>query len=98
MERPVRGLRSAWAAGVVAALVVGAQRIGYACAVCFSGREDEARIAFIGTTVLLTLLPLVMIGGVAWWLWRRALALERQAVAETHAVPLPAVSRASSSR
>jgi hypothetical protein len=75
------------AAGVVAALVVWAPRIGHACAVCFSGREDGARIAFIGTTALLTLLPLVMIGGVAWWLWRRACELERQAV-----------SRASSSR
>ena len=98
MERLARGLRSAWAAGVVAALVVWAPRIGHACAVCFSGREDGARIAFIGTTVLLTLLPLVMIGGVAWWLWRRACELERQSVAETRAVPMPAVSRASSSR
>ncbi len=32
----------------------------YACAVCFSGQENS-RIAYIGTTVFLSLLPLAII-------------------------------------
>ncbi len=47
-----------------------------ACAVCFSGR-DENRLAFTTTTVFLTALPLVMIGSVVGWL--RWLAAERRA-------------------
>lgn len=42
----------------------------YACPVCFD-RDDEARIAFLATTGLLTLLPLGMVGGVLVWLRRR---------------------------
>jgi hypothetical protein len=43
--------------------------------VCFTG--DEATVAaFIGTTVFLSLLPLMLIGGGVWWLWRRARRFE----------------------
>ena len=49
-----------------------------ACAVCFSGR-DETRAAFLATTLLLSVLPLAMVGALVFWLRRRALALERQA-------------------
>jgi hypothetical protein len=48
-----------------------------ACAVCFSGR-DETRAAFLATTLGLSALPLAMIGGLAFWLRRRALALREQ--------------------
>jgi len=38
----------------------------FACPVCFSG-SPKIRMAFFGTTILLSLLPLGMIGaGVAW--------------------------------
>ena len=50
-------------------------RIASACAVCFSGR-DETRLAYVLTTVLLTALPLALLGGFLWWLRRRARALE----------------------
>lgn len=43
----------------------------YACPVCFD-RDDEARLAFLATTGLLTLLPLGMVGGLAMWLRKRA--------------------------
>jgi hypothetical protein len=43
-----------------------------ACAVCFTGRADETRIAFIATTALLTALPILLIGSLVWWLRRRA--------------------------
>ena len=46
-----------------------------ACAVCFDPTEQN-REAFIGTTVFLTLLPLALIGGGAWWIVRRYETLE----------------------
>ena len=48
-----------------------APRAAQACAVCFSGRTDETRVAFILTTALLTFLPFVLLGAAGWWLWRR---------------------------
>ena len=41
-----------------------------ACSVCYVGAE-ESRKAFLLTTVLLSLLPLGMVGTFAWWFWRR---------------------------
>jgi hypothetical protein len=40
-----------------------------ACSVCYGGAE-ESRKAFLFTTVLLSLLPISMIGGLAWLVWR----------------------------
>ena len=40
-----------------------------ACAVCFSG-SGRVRSAFFDTTILLSLLPLAMIFGGLWYLWR----------------------------
>lgn len=48
-----------------------------ACAVCGPGTE-ESRVAFIVTTGILTALPLVMIGGVFWWLRGRFAEMERR--------------------
>lgn len=47
----------------------------FACPVCFD-RDDEARIAFLATTGLLTLLPLGLVAGFGVWLRRRARAEE----------------------
>lgn len=44
-----------------------------ACAVCFD-QNVERRAAFLGTTILLSLLPLGMFGSLVWWLRRRWLA------------------------
>ena len=65
-------------AGALVALLILAPEIALACPVCMSGRDDETRAAFILTTLFLTLLPLALIGGVVWWLTRRARSLERQ--------------------
>ena len=43
----------------------------HACPVCFD-RDDEARVAFLATTGLLTLLPLGLVAGVGAWLRKRA--------------------------
>ncbi len=42
-----------------------------ACAVCYQAKTDASRIAFIGTTALLTFLPLVVVGGGVWWVRRK---------------------------
>jgi hypothetical protein len=42
-----------------------------ACAVCFQGRSDASRVAFIATTAAMTFLPLGVIGGMAWWVRRQ---------------------------
>ena len=46
-----------------------------ACSVCYGGAE-ESRKAFLFTTVLLSLLPIGMIGGFGWWVWRRLREVE----------------------
>jgi hypothetical protein len=63
-------------------------RVAQACAVCFSGRSDETRQAFVGSTAFMTFLPILVIGGVVWWLRRRALAMqaEQRASAARHLV------------
>jgi hypothetical protein len=62
------------AATAIAVLAI-APEAAYACSVCSAGRDDETRAAFIGTTVLLSVLPLALIGGMAWWVRRRSRAL-----------------------
>ena len=61
---------------VPAALLLFAPQAVHACAVCFGGQEGDTRMAFILTTVFLTFLPLLMIGGVVWWFRRRFRQLE----------------------
>lgn len=63
-----------------AALIALAPGAAEACAVCFSGRE-EGRAAYLATTLLMTLLPLGLIGGLVWWLRRRAAELRADAEA-----------------
>jgi hypothetical protein len=73
----------------VGGLVLWSPQIGWACSVCFSG-QDETREAFTLTTIFLTLLPLLGIGGAVGWLWRRARQLEQASPAvEPHPAALP---------
>ncbi len=44
-----------------------------ACAVCFDA-TDENRRAFLDTTIFLSLLPLVLIFGGGYWIYRQSLA------------------------
>ena len=43
----------------------------WACAVCDAG-ETSNRTAFYFTTALLTFAPLIMLGGGAWYIWRKS--------------------------
>jgi len=70
--RRSRGLR--WSSASVLALAVaavGVPEVASACAVCGFGREEN-RAAFLLTTIFLSALPLVAIGGIVGWLWYRA--------------------------
>ena len=42
-----------------------------ACAVCFQAKTDATRVAFIASTAAMTGLPLLVVGGVAWWVRRK---------------------------
>ncbi len=64
-----------WLAAAVGLVLVWAPETGDACAVCFSGR-DENRQAFTITTGLLTALPLLMIGSFVYWLRLRVREME----------------------
>jgi uncharacterized iron-regulated membrane protein len=85
-------------AALAAAWTLAAPRAALACAVCLGSQSELSRKAFFGTTMLLTLLPFALIGGLIWWVRRRARALDEQARRELRAAPPPDVSRASSSR
>ncbi|MEM7138295.1 MAG: hypothetical protein AAF500_17070 [Myxococcota bacterium] len=63
----------AWAIGSMAGFAS-------ACPTCASPLEEN-RQAFVDTTILLTLVPLAMIGGFVWWLRRKARSLETPEIA-----------------
>jgi len=64
-------------ASVVAAVVALAwvADLAYACPSCASPLEEN-RQAFVDTTVFLTVVPLMMMGGFIWWLRRRIRAMD----------------------
>jgi len=61
---------------ICAALVIGLPEIAQACSVCSAGRDDAVRAAFIGTTIFLSVVPLVAIGAGVLWLRRRLREME----------------------
>jgi hypothetical protein len=85
-----RLLRSALHAPLAAALLA-APRAALACSVCTGGQKEEVGQAFFVGSLLLSLLPLAAIGAAAWWLRRRARAID--AAARAAALPEPARSR-----
>ena len=60
----------------LAALVVWSPEIAQACSVCSAGRAEASRVAFIGTTIFLSVLPLTVIGLGVLWLRRRLREME----------------------
>jgi hypothetical protein len=63
-------------------MALSAPEAAMACSVCFSATEQN-RMAFLGTTIFLSLLPLFLIGTVSVVLWRRSRALADSASDET---------------
>jgi hypothetical protein len=68
-------------------LIVWSPGLSRACAVCMSGRDDETRAAFLGTTIFLSLLPVLAVGGVVIWLRRRLRKQEQDEAREQRSVP-----------
>jgi len=77
----IRILRVTLALAVVA-MAFGANT-ALACPSCASPLEEN-RQAFVDTTIFLTVVPLAMIGGLIWFIRRRAREMER-----TSEIPLP---------
>jgi hypothetical protein len=75
----------AWLARAAFAAVVGANGVALACPVCFSAKDEAQRQAFFDTTIFLTLLPLALIGGIAYWIFKRSVSLAAEEAAETSA-------------
>lgn len=69
------------AAMALVGLLVSFPHLAEACSVCTSGREEENQMAFILTTIFLSLLPPLCVGAVIFWLFRRAREVERAATA-----------------
>ena len=42
----------------------------YSCAVCFSGSEESLQAYYV-TTVFLTLLPVLMLASIGYWIYRK---------------------------
>lgn len=65
-------MRHAWTIALPAALLLAAPDAARACAVCAGGDTDAVRYAFLWTTGFLSLLPVSLVGGLVWYLRRRA--------------------------
>jgi amino acid transporter len=50
--------------------------VAYACPSCASPLEEN-RQAFVDTTIFMTVVPLAMVGGMIWWIRRKAKELEK---------------------
>ena len=48
--------------------------VAMACPLCLASSGEANRLAFLGTMVLLTSLPVLMIGGLIFWIARRSSA------------------------
>jgi hypothetical protein len=55
--------------------------IARACPVCFAARDEAERIALLGTTVFLTALPVIMVGGIIYWIAKRSRELDEDQAA-----------------
>jgi hypothetical protein len=60
-----------WIVFLALALLIVLPDVAHACPVCFDPR-DENRLAFLATTIFMSLFPLSLVGGVGLWLRKRA--------------------------
>lgn len=58
---------------LLAAILLLAPELAQACAVCGAGAdEDQSRAAYLATTIGLSALPLLLLGGILLWIRARA--------------------------
>ena len=63
---------------VYSALVLLSPAIAEACSVCTAGRDEENQLAFLLSTIGMSLMPLIAIGTLVFVLWRRIQKLEAE--------------------
>jgi hypothetical protein len=97
VPRPGRGAlrRPAFLAGIAA--VLAAPRPAAACAMCVAAAVDKASGSLLAGSLLLSILPLAMLGGMILWIRRRVRQIDA-AEAARREQPAASLSRASSSR
>jgi hypothetical protein len=63
------------------ALVLALPYDAAACPLCIAAQDESVQVAYIAATAFMTFLPFSLIGGLIYWLRRRArqLALEEEA-------------------
>ena len=63
-------MRRSWTVLLALCFLAALPDAAHACAVCFDPREEN-RLAFLATTIFMSLVPLGMVGGLGLWLRKR---------------------------
>ena len=74
-------------ASAAALAILATPALAWACPVCFKATEQN-RMAFLITTGFLTFFPLLLIGGLVWYLRRRALQRDADEAGELQQPPI----------
>jgi len=68
-------------------LVVVAPLDALACPSCLAAQDSDVQAAFIAATAFMTFLPLGLVGGLVYWLLRRARQLDAEEAAGVIRLP-----------
>ena len=85
-----RGLLAQLVSSVAVCMVLATPRLAEACAVCSAGREDATRTASIIGTAFMTALPMVLVGGMVWWIRKKTLEAQEVEALTRELDPAPA--------
>lgn len=50
----------------------------FACAVCGAGEDDPSRTSYVGMTIIISLLPLALLGGIVGYVVVKTRAADKQ--------------------
>jgi hypothetical protein len=78
MRRRLGIVRTWGLLGLGLLVLTGAPSVAQACAVCTAGRDEENALAFLLSTIGMSLMPLVALGTLVFVLWRRIQKLEME--------------------
>lgn len=80
-------VRAVFASAMMALVLYMVPSVARACSVCTAGRDEENQAAFLLSTLFMSLLPLIVIGSVVFFLWRRIQKLEVDETERSQRVP-----------
>jgi ABC-type transport system involved in multi-copper enzyme maturation permease subunit len=63
--------KALWTIAIVWLAWMAAPGLAAACSVCTAGRDEENQLAFLLSTIFMSVLPLLVIGTIVFVLWRR---------------------------